>query len=47
MLQSFKDIVAEAGQLINELQNGLIKQEDKLSAFAQRQQEVGFSTSES
>ncbi|KAH7667736.1 Plus-end-directed kinesin ATPase protein [Dioscorea alata] len=36
---SFKDIVAEAEQLINELQNGLIKQEDKLAAFAQRQQE--------
>ncbi|KAM0948208.1 putative plus-end-directed kinesin ATPase [Dioscorea sansibarensis] len=36
---SFKEIVAEAEQLINELQNSLTKQEDKLAAFAQQQQE--------
>ena len=42
IVQSFKEIVAEAEQLINELQNSLTKQEDKLAAFAQQQQEVGF-----
>ncbi|KAJ0978474.1 hypothetical protein J5N97_013948 [Dioscorea zingiberensis] len=35
----FKKMVAEADQLINELQNRLNKQEDKLAAFAQQQQE--------
>lgn len=40
MIQLFKGIASEADALLNDLQNSLHTQEEKLSAYAQQQREV-------
>lgn len=45
-MQHFKAIASEADTLLNDLQNSLYSQEDKMTAYAHQQREVscGFSS---
>lgn len=42
-LQLFKGLVTEANNILHDLQDGLNSQETKLTAYAQKQREVGIS----